>query len=1369
VFSVAIGGQQQTHPYIAVYNSTTGQSAVLDLKNSQVRMFGSSSFTPISYQLGYGVHASFLDRSGRYVYITRGDVISSNANPNIAQDMVWDTQTGQVGPLGPSSCGHNAVGYGAMVNQCGTQAGNDSDGWWLRQFSDVSHPIEVALPEVSPPSRWTTDGHPSWNNARPGVNVPFAQELYVIDSQNPYFPTRAWDGEIIAVPTDGSSTIWRFAHVRSILNGNFYDQPRANISQDGRYVLFTSNWENTLGLDVSGNHRLDVFLVELDQKYPASPVADTVPPSKPVFLHVTSNATVGGVVDLTAAATDNVGVAAMNYRMGTNLQGPEITTAPYTFQLDTTKLANGQYTIQAIARDAQYNVSVSDPVVFYVNNSAPGLSGIAVSPNTLQGGQTAAGTVTLSAAAGTGGVAIALSSSNPAAASVPSTVTVPQGASSAGFTVTAGTIATATAVTLTASYQGVSTSSSLTINPGGASSGPTSGASVAFVALDTTTQGAWKSKYGSDGYTIVDDSSNNPGYVIVSPSSAADYVWASSTTDVRALQKSSGTDRIASTWYAKTVFNVDLNFTDRSIHQVAIYCLDWDFGGRAQTVEVLDGASSTVLDTRSIANFSGGVYLVWNISGHVKLRVTQTSASFNGVVSGVFFAPGAPSPCSYSLSAAGASVVSAGGTGTANVTTATGCPWTASSNSNWIAITSGSSGSGNGVVNYSVAPNTGASRSGTILIAGQTHTVSQSAPIVSNPLTIANASLANGTVGIAYQQALQTTGGCQAAPVFSIAIGTLPDGLVISGQLILGSPQKPGSFSFVLQASDGCGHTTTRSFVITIANPTPPPVATLAASPSTISFTVQQGSAALPPNQTISVTGSGSAALSYTASVAAGGNWLSIRPGTTFTTPGILTLGMGDYAGLTPATYNTAVIIAPAGGGTPVPVAVTLTVQPTPILSATPAAVSFTSIGSNGPLQSQQVSVSSSAPAQYTITFKELNGTGWLSVKAVSGSTPDHVGITVRTTGLIPDTYRGQVVVTPAPGRPLTIPVTLIVAPSTALTASTDALSFDVQAGASSPATRMLSVGSGAAVLDFTAAAATQSNAEWLSVDPPAGSTPSDLRVSVKTSGLVPGHYTGTVSLSASDPSIAPVTIPISVTVRAAAGPIITALTNAASFLPGPVAPGQIVVLFGSGLGPANLIRSSVSAAGLVDSELAGTRVLFDDVAAPIIYTSSGQIAAIVPSAVATKTTTRIQVEYQGVSSSPLDVYVVAANPGIFTLDRSGQGAILNEDQSVNSGQNGADPGSIISIYGTGGGQTDWSGADGAPPTTAASLKLPVSLKIDEQDAAVLYAGIAPGLAGVLQVNARVPEAARRGVSLPVFLTVGSARSQGKAMLAIKP
>jgi hypothetical protein len=73
---------------------------------------------------------------------------------------------------------------------------------------------------------------------------------------------RAWDGEIICIETDGlASTVWRFAHHRSQMT-SFGDQPRANVSQDGRFVLFTSNWEQTLGRGPDGP-RHDAFIVEL--------------------------------------------------------------------------------------------------------------------------------------------------------------------------------------------------------------------------------------------------------------------------------------------------------------------------------------------------------------------------------------------------------------------------------------------------------------------------------------------------------------------------------------------------------------------------------------------------------------------------------------------------------------------------------------------------------------------------------------------------------------------------------------------------------------------------------------------------------------------------------------------------------------------------------------------------------------------------------------------------------------------------------------------------------------------------------------------------------------------------------------------------
>ena len=83
--------------------------------------------------------------------------------------------------------------------------------------------------------------------------------------------------------------------------------------------------------------------------------------------------------------------------------------------------------------------------------------------------------------------------------------------------------------------------------------------------------------------------------------------------------------------------------------------------------------------------------------------------------------------CTYGISPTARSFASAGGTGTINVSTQTGCSWTATESASWITITSGSSGSGSGTVGYQVDPNTGPLRSATITVAGKTHTVMQSA------------------------------------------------------------------------------------------------------------------------------------------------------------------------------------------------------------------------------------------------------------------------------------------------------------------------------------------------------------------------------------------------------------------------------------------------------------------------------------------------------------------------------------------------------------------------------------------------------------------------------------------------------------------
>ena len=161
-----------------------------------------------------------------------------------------------------------------------------------------------------------------------------------------------------------------------------------------------------------------------------------------------------------------------------------------------------------------------------------------------------------------------------------------------------------------------------------------------FVNADTATQGTWKGVYGANGYNVIDDTVSYPGYVTVTPASQSNWVWAASTNDVRGLQKAlSSTDRIAATWYTTGSFTIDLNFNDGAQHQLAVYCLDWDTGGgRAQTVSVLDGATNAVLNSQNVTSFQNGKYLVWNLTGHVILQVTNTGSP-NATISGLFFDP----------------------------------------------------------------------------------------------------------------------------------------------------------------------------------------------------------------------------------------------------------------------------------------------------------------------------------------------------------------------------------------------------------------------------------------------------------------------------------------------------------------------------------------------------------------------------------------------------------------------------------------------------------------------------------------------------------------------------------------------------------
>ena len=167
-------------------------------------------------------------------------------------------------------------------------------------------------------------------------------------------------------------------------------------------------------------------------------------------------------------------------------------------------------------------------------------------------------------------------------------------------------------------------------------SGGGGGTAATFLRTDSTTQGTWRGVYGSQGYNIVNEGASLPAYAQVSVSGALTYTWVNSTSDVRALQRPSASDRIASCWYADVNFTYDVNFTDGLSHQLALYALDWDLRSRVELIEVRDAVSGTVLDSRTISGFSGGQYLLWTVRGHVTVRVTSISG-YETVTSALFF------------------------------------------------------------------------------------------------------------------------------------------------------------------------------------------------------------------------------------------------------------------------------------------------------------------------------------------------------------------------------------------------------------------------------------------------------------------------------------------------------------------------------------------------------------------------------------------------------------------------------------------------------------------------------------------------------------------------------------------------------------
>src|SRR5262249_6559438 len=151
-----------------------------------------------------------------------------------------------------------------------------------------------------------------------------------------------------------------------------------------------------------------------------------------------------------------------------------------------------------------------------------------------------------------------------------------------------------------------------------------------------------------------------PSYAQLTPSGQSSYTWVDhSDSDLRTLQRGVASGRIAACWYGGSAFNVDLNLTDQDTHRVSFYLLDWDNIGRVTQIDVLDATTQQVLSTRTVSSYGQGIYLTWDLSGHVIVRFTNLAGpNLNTVLSGIFFDGTTVTP-TFTLSGA----VTAGATG----------------------------------------------------------------------------------------------------------------------------------------------------------------------------------------------------------------------------------------------------------------------------------------------------------------------------------------------------------------------------------------------------------------------------------------------------------------------------------------------------------------------------------------------------------------------------------------------------------------------------------------------------------------------------------------------------------------------------------
>jgi uncharacterized protein (TIGR03437 family) len=488
----------------------------------------------------------------------------------------------------------------------------------------------------------------------------------------------------------------------------------------------------------------------------------------------------------------------------------------------------------------------------------------------------------------------------------------------------------------------------------------------------------------------------------------------------------------------------------------------------------------------------------------------------------------------------------------------------------------------------------------------------------------------------------------------------------------------------------------------------------------------------------------------------ASGTATPISPGTLTLTPNASSLGVGGH-------YELIRISAPGSLNSPqyVVVVVDEASSSAPALpDPTPAGLFFTAAaGGSAPVQQVNINASSTSPFQ--VATSTADGANWLSASPASGSTGP-ISISVNTAGLAPGIYTGEVDISIS-GTVVAVSVTFVVRPAGTIAV----LAADAQAAGCTPSRVALTqtglVNNFSVPAKWPAALIVQLNddcgaavtngsvvASFSNGDPPL-SLRGDGQGGTYSTTWQAGTVTPrmVVTLQAAAGTLQPATAQLTGAISQNQAPVLGrgGTVNAFYRTAGALAPGTDAEMYGTGLASGTVFTGAPP----LPTQSSGTFVLVGGLSAPLIYLSDGQLDVQIPSELALTQQYAILVSSNGALTLPDQIDIVPAVPGVANF---GDGRIIAQhglDYSLVDASHPAKPGEFLIMYLTGMGGTNPSVASGQA-SPVATVTAEATVTVDGQKAAVPYAGLSPGFAGLYQINFQVPANARSG-NLAVVVT----------------